>query len=486
MNQRSKIGPTLDEKQNWQMNASEYNYRYHKFCLDSQKNAKPPAAKLPNNADTFTHCDDITHTSSYMKDYAEKRRSLEPVKIKRTVGPSTLAPEPDSKMACISSYKTSFDKKNARPAPTIRPPPPQGLGWKDGKLRDLNSVNMVCYRPYTSDEVNMSKRKPIIISPEYGTIDTHEETRPQMYFQTTQGNDFVQHVGSFRPPPAPGAAKGPAHGIAGIAGADINAKMDLTTTHQQVFSKKNARVDNTKNLAVPPLLKDKSAKTPGWYRSIDGNHHQLSTQMQDYIVHKGVMRPKSFQPVQVYNQPSTRFNTDTLYKKAFTQHGNHRRAPMKPAIRTKEDEIIKHVFKSNDIYDTEYKRIYLEAPKAFIPPKPIVPKTTNRTTGRFYDETSYSQNFNADVDRSSARVPSFKPKKVSNPWYKSNDDSDKAHFRSTTREHYQGKFALPATICKPKIKKEAMQTKWGAIEREVHFDTEYGQCFRSNQIAQVA
>ena len=43
MNQRSKIGPTADEKSQWQMNNSEYNKRYHTFSIDEQSSAKPPA-----------------------------------------------------------------------------------------------------------------------------------------------------------------------------------------------------------------------------------------------------------------------------------------------------------------------------------------------------------------------------------------------------------------------------------------------------------
>lgn len=294
MNQRSKIGPTADEKKVWKCNSSEYNNRYHIFTIDQQTNAKPPAVKQADNRETFINDLESFNTSSYMNDYAQKP-STAPVRVKRNMGPSSIAAHPSAKMDCNSSYRSSFEKKNAKPAKAIRPPPPQGLGWsqpqKDPQAMDLASVSMNCYRPYTAGEVTLSKRDPIIISPEYGAIDTNPATRPEMNFHTTVQKNFVKHTGNFRPPPASGAIKTPAHGIAGIAGADINAKMDLTTTHREVFQpKENEAVEN----AVPPLAKDKSAKTPKWYKSIESNSNSCSTQRYDYIHHSGVTRPRSF------------------------------------------------------------------------------------------------------------------------------------------------------------------------------------------------
>ena len=67
------------------------------------------------------------------------------------------------------------------------------------------------YRHYTSEEIGSSKRQPIIISPEYGAIDTNPNTRPQMDFSTTVSNNFVKHEGNCRPAPAPGSIKTPAN-----------------------------------------------------------------------------------------------------------------------------------------------------------------------------------------------------------------------------------------------------------------------------------
>ena len=159
------------------------------------------------------------NNSSYMTDYAQKTQQA-PIRIKRNMGPSSIAPNPDIKMECKSSYNSSFDKKNTRPAQSIKPPPPQGLGWqntgkgaKDSTTEEkgLNSVSMSCYRPYTAGEVQASQRHPIIISPEYGAIDINPDTKPEMTFQTTVQKNFVKHEGSFRPAPAPGAMKTPAH-----------------------------------------------------------------------------------------------------------------------------------------------------------------------------------------------------------------------------------------------------------------------------------
>jgi hypothetical protein len=476
MNQRSKIGPTPHEKANWRCNSSEYNNRYQKFSLNQQSHAKPPAVRLEDNRETFRTGEEMFNTSSYMTDYAQKP-STAPIRIKRDMGPSSIASGPEAKMECYSSYKSYFDKKNAKPAKCVKPPPPQGLGWKTKneteKENSLASVSMNCYRPYTAGEVQASQRHPIIISPEYGTIDINPDTRPSMTFQTTVQKNFVKHEGRCRPAPAPGAIKSPAHGIAGIAGADINAKMDLKTTHREVFHAKDQNKGDTDE-AVPPLAKDKSAKTPKWYKSIEvdnGCEGDMSTQRSDYIHHSDVSRPKSFKPLLQYHQPDTKFETNTLYKRAFTIHGNQRRKPMVPAIRTKDEEIIRHVMSKEAIYDTEYCRTYQTAPDQFRRPKAIVPKTTNRTKGTFYGNTSYSANFHCDNNRHVPRMPSFKPKKVSDPWHKTGDSDD---FRSTTREHYMGAFAKPASICRPKIKKETGITDG---EGEARFDTEYSNCF---------
>ena len=472
MNQRSKIGPTAEEKEAWQMNNSEYNKRYHNFNNQERSGAKPAAVRQLDNRDTFRLGNDMFKDSSYMQDYAQKA-TARPVRVKHKGGPSSIAAPPGAEMDCHSSYKACFDRKDCRPAKSIKPPPPQGLGWKtqESDRPDMSSVNMSQYRPYTPNEVQTSKREPIIISPEYGTIDVNADTRPTMDFSTTVSNNFVKHDGIFRPDPAPGAIKTPAHGIAGIAGADINAKMDLTTTHQKVFNKKALTEDLQ---AVPPLQKDKSSRAPGWYKSADANPGQRSTQMDDYIKHDGVCRPKSFQPVQVYKPPSTKFHSNTLYNNAFTVKGNHKRAPMIPAVRTKDDEIIKSCMSNEGIYNTEYKQIYMEAPTDFHRPAAIVPKTSNRNSGRFYEGTSYTQNYNCDQDRSVARAPSFKPKKLVNPWFKAQNDMDADHFKSTTQEHYQGERAMPASICRPKIKKDQAGL---ALDREVHFETEYNNCF---------
>lgn len=473
MNQRSKIGPTADEKSAWQMNDSEYNKRYHKFSTEEQSCAKPAAVRQLDNRDTFRLGNDMFKDSSYMQDYAHKPAAA-PVRVKHKGGPSSIAPPPEAVMDCNSSYKACFDKKDCRPAKSIKPPPPQGLGWKTQDSPDISSVNMAQYRPYTTNEVQTSKREPIIISPEYGAIDVNPDTRPGMDFSTTVSNNFVKHDGIFRPPPAPGAIKTPAHGIAGIAGADINAKMDLTTTHQNVFNKKALAEEL---IAVPPLQKDKTAQIPGWYKSMDSTNGARSTQMDDYIKHDGVCRPKSFQPLHVYTPPSTKFHSNTLYSNAFTTKGNHKRAPMVPAVRTKDDEIIKSVMSNDGIYNTEYKQTYQQAPEDFHRPGAIVPKTSNRSSGKFYEGTSYTQNFNCDQDRAIARVPSFKPKKLVNPWYKAKSDMDADHFKSTTQEHYQGERAAPASICRPKIKKDQAI---GNMDREVHFETEYNNCFATN------
>jgi hypothetical protein len=474
MNQRSKIGPTADEKSAWNMNDSEYTGRYQTFNQEQRGSAKPAAIRQLDNRDTFRIGDEILKDSSYMNDYAPKAAD-KVNRVKHKGGPSSIAAPQEAKMDCHSSYKNSFDKKDCRPAKAIKPPPPQGLGWKtddESKQPGLSSVNMNSYRPYTANEVQDSKRKPIIISPEYGAIDVDPETRPGMEFQTTVKQNFVKHCGIFRPPPASGAIKTPAHGIAGIAGADINAKMDLTTTHQKVFSPKNP---GEELVAVPPLQKDKEAKKPGWYTSRAGEDATVSTQTSDYVKHDGVRRPKSFQPLHVYNPPTQKFHDKTLYKGAFTIHGNNRRAPMIPAVRTKDDEIIKSVCASEDVYHTEYNATY-QTNKAVRPAKPIVPKNTNRSSGKFYDKTSYAQNFHCSSDRKMDRMPSFKPKKLLNPWYKANEDTAET-LTSTTREHYQGDHALPATICRPKINKDQMNQN----EREVHFDTEYNVCFQKTE-----
>lgn len=477
MNQRSKIGPTHEEKKEWRCNSSEYNNRYVAFSSDQQVVAKPPAVILSDNRDTFQCGEDMSKNSSYMYDYAEKP-STAPIRVKRSMEPSSIAAPKGAHMDCTSSYKNSFDKKNTKPAKSIKPPPPQGLGWKDGgdsNAQNINSVSMNCYRPYTPTEVKLSLRQPIIISPEYGTIDTNPDTRPEMAFQTTVQSNFVQHKGKHRPAPAQGALKKPAHGIAGIAGADINAKMDLTTTHAGAFSKKPNSVKEEK--AVPPLAKDKSSKTPKWYKSIEQNSAEgMSTQRQDYIHHDSVFRPKSFKPTLTYNPPNTRFETNTLYKNAFTTHGNQRRKPMVPATRTKDEEIIRHCCEDNGVYDTEYARTFQEAGPKFTRARAIIPKSTNRSKGQFFDATSYSANFHCDESRHISRMPSFKPKKGSDPWQKSKENGD--HFKSTTRDHYKGKKAMPAAICRPKIKKEQGITDGDC---EPHFDTEYNHCFAIDQ-----
>ena len=211
MNQASKIGPTADEKNKWTFNASEYNYRYHQFQKEEAKQAKPAAVRLSDNRDTFQNGTDFTKNSSYEYDYAAKPTTA-PIRVKRAMGPSSIAPAAELKMECNSSYRNSFDKKNARPAKTIRPQPPQGLQWVAGAASNIvNSVNMHVYRPYTADEVRTAKREKIVILPEYGTIDTNTETKPEMDFNTTVKQNFVQHRGNCRPPPAPGAIKMPAH-----------------------------------------------------------------------------------------------------------------------------------------------------------------------------------------------------------------------------------------------------------------------------------
>lgn len=452
------------------MNDSEYNNRYQKFALDQRKEAKPPVVRKLDNRDTFRLGEDMLKDSSYMQDYNGKN-ALPVNRVKHRGGPSSIAAPAGTIMDCHSSYMESFDKKDCLPAKAIRPPPPQGLGWQTQDVPDTYSVNKNQYREYTAHEVTSAKRRPIRTIPEYGAIDTNPNTRPGMDFNTTVSNNYVKHDGIFRPPPAPGAVKTPAHGIAGIAGADINAKMDLTTTHKSAYHTKAIAGGGE---AVPPLRKDKSAKIPGWYKSIDAAEGPRSTQMDDFIRHETVLRPKSFKPIRQYEAATTKFHTDTLYNKAFTTKGNHRRAPMTPAIRTKDDELIKTVLSTNDIYSTEYDQTYTEAPETFRRPRKIVPSQSNRSGGRFYDRTSYSQNFNCDEDRNVARVPSYKPKKLVNPWYKATNDSDNDHFKSTTQDHYQGTKAMPAIICRPKTKKDQAI---GNMEREVHFDTEYNNCF---------
>jgi len=149
---------------------------------------------------------------------------------------------------------------------------------------------------------------------------------------------------------------------------------------------------------------------------------------------------------------------------------------MVPAPRAKDEEIIRHVVSKDAIYDTEYKRTYLEAnPEKFSRPAPIVPKTTNRSKGEFYDTTSYSANYHCDDDRHIPRMPNFRPQKISDPWHKSTDSGD--HFKSTTRDHYMGTFAKPAMICKPKIKKEQGITNNSG---EAQFDTEYQNCYTAS------
>jgi len=479
MNQISKIGPTAQEKSNWQMNNSEYTKRYQKFEREDQLMAKPPAVRKEDNQDTFRLGDEMHTHSSYMEDYAQKPADR-PVRVKHRGGPSSIAAPPGAQMDCNSSYNECFDKKNCRPAKSIKPPPPQGLSWKteSGANMAPSSVNKGQYRSYTEEEIGGSKRKPIIISPEYGTIDVNPDTRPKMDFSTTVSNNFVKHEGNCRPQPAPGAIKTPAHGIAGIAGADINAKMDLTTTHQNVFN--NKALDD-ELVAVPPLAKDKRGGRPKWYRSADASNDQMSTQMNDYVKHNGVCRPKSFQPKMEYEPPATKFHTETLYGGAFTEKGRHRREPMIPATRTRDDEIIRTVMGNENIYQTEYDQTYQEAPTEFKRPASIVPKTSNRSAGKFYEGTSYTQNFNCDQDRSVARVPSFKPKKA-DAWYKAqNHTADSEHFKSTTQEHYQGERAMPAEICKPKIKKDQAICR---MDRDVHFETEYNNCFQNQNTQQ--
>jgi len=477
MNQRSKIGPTHEEKCSWKMNDSEYNNRYQRFGSNERCNAKPAAVRQLDNRDTFRLGNDMFKDSSYMQDYACKE-AVPVNRVKHRGGPSSIAPQPGTHMECHSSYMDSFDKKDCLPAKAVRPPPPQGLGWKTQEMPDTRSVNKDKYREYDSHEVSEAKRRPIIISPEYGTIDTNPDTRPKMDFCTTVSNNFVKHSGIFRPDPAPGAVKTPAHGIAGIAGADINAKMDLTTTHQSVFDTKAIVGDRSQ--AVPPLVKDKSAKTPKWYKSENADEGPRSTQMDDFIRHDGVVRPKSFQPLRQYESPSTKFHTDTLYNQAFTTKDSSKRKPMVPAPRTKDDELIKTVISGSDIYSTEYGKTYTQAPSNFHRPRPIVPSTQNRTGGRFFDSTSYSHNFNCEETRNIARVPSFRPKKLKNPWYKSSSDSDDSHFKSTTQDHYKGERALPASICKPKTKKDQAI---GSMDRAVHFETEYNNCFTKETAA---
>lgn len=492
MNQRSKIGPTADEKSQWQMNNSEYNKRYHSFSSEEQGNAKPPAVRQQDNRDTFRLGNDMLTASSYMTDYANKPQD-QPNRVKHRGGPSSIAAPPGATMDCNSSYGQSFDKKECRPAQPIKPPPPQGLGWKTESGENQTNVtnNDKDYRHYTSEEIGSSKRQPIIISPEYGAIDTNPNTRPQMDFSTTVSNNFVKHEGNCRPAPAPGSIKTPANGIAGIAGADINAKMDLTTTHQRAYH--NKALDDTL-VAVPPLAKDKRGGRPKWYTNgTEGaNHSEISTQMNDYISHTGVSRPKSFQPKMEYSAPEKKFHTQTLYGGAFTIKGNHQRRPMVPAVRTKDDEIIKSVCNANDVYSTEYDQTYKEAPNTFRKPAAIVPKTSNKSAGKFYEGTSYSQNFNCDEDRNVPRAQSYKPtvkpnSNVGSPWStKANFDSEQGqHFKSTTQEHYQGETANPASICRPKIKKDWGGEKSGEVEgnneREVQFETEYNKCFSDKQ-----
>lgn len=189
-----------------------------------------------------------------------------------------------------------------------------------------------------------------------------------------------------------------------------------------------------------------------------------------------------------YSAPEKKFHTETLYGGAFTIKGNHQRRPMVPAVRTKDDEIIKSVCNANDVYSTEYDQTYKEAPNTFRKPAAIVPKTSNKSAGKFYEGTSYSQNFNCDEDRNVPRAQSYKPtvkpnSNVGSPWStKANFDSEQGqHFKSTTQEHYQGETANPASICRPKIKKDWGGEKSGEVEgnneREVQFETEYNKCF---------
>ena len=89
MNQRSKIGPTSEEKTAWKCNSSEYNNRYVAFTSSQQVVAKPPAVILSDNADTFRCGEDMAKDSSYMYDYAEKPSSA-PIRVKRSKEPSSI------------------------------------------------------------------------------------------------------------------------------------------------------------------------------------------------------------------------------------------------------------------------------------------------------------------------------------------------------------------------------------------------------------
>ena len=317
------------------------------------------------------------------------------------------------------------------------------------------------YRPFSEKEVLASIRKPIIMSAEYGKIDTNQSTRPAMDFSTTTKNHFqaVHNTPSQIAAPTVPKSSGPSQ----LYGADSRAKIGAYVQEKKPTFGPGLSHLNKRKLPPIPVMPD--------------------------------TRQKSFKPNRDYHVPTQGFSGKSLYNDQFVAHDNKKcqRKAMMPVRRTAENDLIRqdqqnapaaavdkirnrYVKQRETItqsacegtYDTEYNRKFSngtgnesnDPSTQVIKRRSLIRPTVNtRPQGKFYATTSYEDNFNSLARKNenfTNKTRRIKPQDTSNLWFKL-DKSEEAN--SFGRGRFRNDYPCPgvpkpAEICRPRVRDE--------------------------------
>ena len=101
---------------------------------------------------------------------------------------STFLDKEQAMKGCSTYMRSYVEKADAyRPAP-FKPGPPENFIALDADLRLPNSVNCETYRKYGEAEQRASKRKPIVLAPEYGYIPNASTAEATVHLYSLSSN----------------------------------------------------------------------------------------------------------------------------------------------------------------------------------------------------------------------------------------------------------------------------------------------------------
>jgi len=301
----------------------------------------------------------------------------------------------------LSTYDENYSKKKVEVSPPLRPNPPDHrrtfhFGTYDKPL----SVSQDTYRAYNKPEFLSARRKPVIIKD------------PEGVFTATPIN------------------KTPIYNVKDVPGS--NMEFSTTQRTDYTYKKPSPRCN-----PVAPMTQAEYRRRREACCKVD----LMTTFMGDYVTYTNVDRPKSFQPIRVYEPPTQPFQNPSVYSKDFTE----------PIKDTAEQKFLRGSKKTARIGDTVFKHttIYKDEHCGYKPlkrSKTCVPRLQQQKNDgqKFCDETFYKTTYKRPdttaVRKNFKPIPSRQPPNLAFM----ND--------STAHAHYSGDAGLPSRRCKPETK----------------------------------